>query len=184
MKIPAGMNKWASAGLGVVCLFLVANLVTQYRGMQPGHSQEHPYVASVTSTRVGKSASHVAEDLAQYDPTVHFDVLKGLDTRALPDEKRNPFEFVGGEAPPTPVVVNNTPQLPPPPPPPPPLKAVGYNELPGGQKEAMVTFNEDLNVVHEGDTIAAKFRVVSITPAKVTVEDVNTHDKLDLPIPQ
>jgi hypothetical protein len=184
MRRAAGINKWGSAVLGLVCAFLVANLVTQYRGMQPGHAQAYPGIASATHTRAGKSASHLAEDLAKYDPEVHFDALKELDSRPLPDEDRNPFEFVGGPVAPPPASVPLPRPLPPPPPPPPPLKAVGYNELPGGQKEAMVTLNQDLNVVHEGDMIGTKYKVESITAAQVVVEDVSTHEKINLPIPQ
>jgi ribosomal protein L24 len=64
------------------------------------------------------------------------------------------------------------------------LKAVGYNELPGGKKEAMVTYNDDLVVVHEGDLIGAKFKVVKIDPSMVVVEDGETHKDLQLPFPQ
>jgi hypothetical protein len=184
MKLPVGINKLGVVVLGVVCLFLVANLVTQYRGMQPGHARQNPESATAFHARAGKGASHAAEDLAQYDPSVHFDTLKALDSRPLPDEDRNPFEFVGGEAPPPPKQDAPKTVLPAPPPPPPPLKAVGYNELPGGQKEAMVTLNDDMNMVHEGDMIGTKYKVLSISSAKVVVEDANTHEKLELPFPQ
>jgi hypothetical protein len=61
---------------------------------------------------------------------------------------------------------------------------VGYNELPGGKKEAMVTFNDDLEVVHEGDMIGTRFKIVKITPNMVVVEDDTTHQSLELPFPQ
>jgi ribosomal protein L24 len=61
---------------------------------------------------------------------------------------------------------------------------MGYNELPGGKKEAMVTYNDDLVVVHEGDLIGTKFKVVKIDPAKVVVEDGDTHQTLELAFPQ
>jgi ribosomal protein L24 len=64
------------------------------------------------------------------------------------------------------------------------LKAAGYNELPGGQKEAMVTFNDDLVVVHEGDVIGSKYKVVKISPAMVVVEDGDTQKTIELPFPQ
>ena len=102
MKLPAGINKWGSGVLGVVSLLLVANLVAQYRAMQPGNSRAHAAPASAPPTRAEKASSHAADDLAQYDPDVHFDALKALDSRPLPDEDRNPFEFVGGAAPPPP----------------------------------------------------------------------------------
>ncbi len=184
MKLPAGINKWGSAVLGVVSLLLVANLVGQYRGMQPGNSRANPSPASVSPTRAGKASSHAADDLTQYDPVVHFDALKALDSRPLPDEDRNPFDFVGGAPPPDVKKDVPVPPAPPAPPPPPPLKAMGYNELPGGKKEAMVTYNDDLVVVHEGDLIGTKFKVVKIDPTKVVVEDGETQKTLELPFPQ
>jgi hypothetical protein len=188
MKLPAGIEKWGSVVLGVLSLLLVANLVGQYRGMQPGNSRANPAPASASPQRAGKDTSHVTDDLGKYDPTVHFDALKALDSRSLPDEDRNPFEFVGGEPAPsaaqTPVAPPRTlPPAAPPPPPPPPLKAVGYNELPGGKKEAMVTYNDDMVMVHEGDLIGTKYRVAKITPAMVVVEDGETHQTLELPFP-
>ena len=48
----------------------------------------------------------------------------------------------------------------------------------------MVTFNDDLQVVHEGDVIGAKFKVVAIDPGKIVVEDGDTHQTLELPFPQ
>jgi hypothetical protein len=189
MKLPAGIQKWGVAVLGVVSLLLVINLVGQYREMEPGHSHAHPVKASGPPTRVVKGASHAADDLAKYDPDIHFAALKALDSRPLPDEERNPFEFVGGPPPPITLAAAApgapaAAPAPPPPPPPPPLKAAGYNELPGGQKEAMITYNDDMVVVHEGEMIGTKFKVVKITPTMVVVEDGDTHQNLELPFPQ
>ena len=188
MKLPAGIQRWGVAVLGVVSLLLVINLVAQYREMEPGHSRAHPVKATGTPTRLVKGASRVADDLAKYDPDIHFATLKALESRPLPDEERNPFAFVGGPPPPisqaaaAPGAPTVAPA--PPPPPPPPLKAAGYNELPGGQKEAMVTYNDDMVVVHEGDLIGTKFKVVKITPTMVVVEDGDTHQNIELPFPQ
>jgi hypothetical protein len=185
MKLPAGMNKWGVAVLGVVCLMLVLNLVAQYRAIQPGGSHLHSVPAGGPSVRVEKGSTHAAEDLARYDPNVHFEALKKLDSRPLPDEDRNPFAFVGGIAPPPPPVSHGpVATAAPPPPPPPPLKAMGYNELPGGKKEAMVTFNDDMVVVHEGEPIGTKYKVVKIDPTMIVVEDGETHQTLELPFPQ
>ena len=189
MKLSPGMEKLGIGVLGVVSLFLAANLVLQYRVMQPGISHAPRATASASPRRVGKASSkassHVADDLAQFDPDIHFAALSAQDSRPLPDEDRNPFEFVGGAPAPTvqaPVVAAQA--APPPAPPPLPVKAVGYNELPGGGKEAMVTFNDDLLVVHEGDLVGTKYKVVKINPTMVTIEDSDTHQTLELPFPQ
>jgi len=185
MKLSARKQAWGIGALTVLALILVWNLVRQYRGTHSQSGGKLVAAVVVSHGREGKPASHAADDLVQYDPAVHFDALKSLDSRPLPDEDRNPFQFVGGVA--APVVAQAAgpaPQVAPAPPPPPPLKAVGYNELPGGGKEAMVTFNDDLQVVHEGDTVGEKFKVLTISPSMVVVENGDTHEKIDLPIAQ
>lgn len=183
MRLSAGINKWGSVVLGAVALLLLTNLVKQYRAMQPRPPRTHSGAASGPAAGAGKNSSHITDDLVRYDPSIHFEALKKLDSRPLPDEDRNPFEFVGQAAPPPPQPVALAPKLPPPPPPPPPLKAVGYNELPGGKKEAMVTYNDDIVVVHEGDLVGAKFKVVKIDPNMVVVEDGETQKSIQLPFP-
>ncbi len=172
--------------MGVLSLILVGNLVRQFREMRPGGGHAPIVAAGRSHVRAAKASAYVPDDLAKYDPAVHFDTLKALDSRPLPDEDRNPFEFVGGvvaqQAGPQAVVPAA--QVAPAPPPPPPLKAVGYNELPGGKKEAMVTFNDDLSVVHEGEMVGVKFKVLTINPSMVVVEDGDTHQKIELPIAQ
>jgi hypothetical protein len=184
MKLPSSISKWGPAMLGVVSAFLVVNLVTQYRGMQPGNSRAHAVSKNASIPPAGKGLSHAADDLAKYDPSVHFAALKAQDSRPLPDEDRNPFAFVGGAAP----EVVHPPTPPPPPPPappaPPPLKAMGYNELPGGKKEAMLTYNDELDVVHEGDIIGTRYKVVTINPTMIVVEDGQEHRTIELPFPQ
>jgi len=183
MNIPAGFKRWGVIVLGAVCSLLVVNLVAQYRNMQPGRPHAVARSLPAPSARV---VAHVADDLAKYDPTVHFEALSELDSRPLPGADRNPFQPVGAIGPQAQAqqaAVVAAP-APPPPPPPPPLKAVGYNELPGGKKEAMVTFNEDLVVVHEGDTVGGKFKVVKIEPSMVVVQDGETQKTIELPFPQ
>jgi len=60
---------------------------------------------------------------------------------------------------------------------------MGYNELPGGQKEAMISFNDDVVVAHEGDVIGSKYKVVKIDPAKIVMENGDTHENFELPFP-
>ena len=185
MKLPAGSQKLGVGVLAVLSLILVGNLVRQYRKMQPRTGHAQLATTTVVHPQAGKTSAQVTADLVQYDPDVHFAALKTLDSRPLPDEDRNPFEFVGGMVAPVPAgAAAPVPVAAPAPPPPPPLKAVGYNELPGGKKEAMVTFNDDLSVVHEGEMVGVKFKVLTISPQMVVVEDGDTHEKIELPIAQ
>jgi hypothetical protein len=190
MKLLAGINKWGVAVLGVAILLLVVNLVAQYRDMQPRKSPAHLAPVTTASKQAGKASPSAADDLAKYDPTVHFDALKALDSRPLPDVDGSPFGIsvqapaIVAQAPGRAPIAQPAPVAAPAAPPPLPLKAMGYNELPGGKSEAMVTFNDDLVVVHEGDSIGTKFKVVKIDPTKVVVQDGETHQTLELPIPQ
>ena len=184
MKLPAGIEKWGSAVLGVVSVLLLVNLVSQFRGTRARESHPLPAPPKAARVRGEQGLSRSADDLARYDPVVHLEALKELEARPLPDTERNPFDFV---APPPEV----TPQQlaagqPPPPPPPPPvlLKPMGYNEMPGGVKEAFATFEDQVFVVHEGDVVASKYKILKITPLVVTVEDAGSHQIVDLPIPQ
>jgi hypothetical protein len=59
---------------------------------------------------------------------------------------------------------------------------VGYTQSGGGSGEAFVTLQEELFVVHEGETFAKRFRVVRLTPAVVEVFDETTQQTIRLPI--
>jgi hypothetical protein len=185
MTLPAGRNRWGSIALGVVCLGLVGNLVVQFRGLAPGHSKAKAAPASAPVSRSEKDSAHAVEDLAKYDPAVRFEALKQLDSRPLPDEDRNPFEDAGGMA--SPLTMASAPAgapiapAGPPPPPPIPLKAVGYNDMPGGKKQAMITNNDELVMAYEGDVIAGKYKVLKIDPSMVLIEDSETHKTVELP---
>lgn len=183
MTLPAGISKWGSLALGVVCLALVGNLVVQFRNLSPGHSTVKAVPAGGSSGPPAKASARAIEDLAKYDPSVHFAALKKLDSRPLPDADRNPFEDVGGMASPLAMASAPAPVAPvgPPPPPPIPLKAVGYNDMPGGKKQAMITNNDELVMAYEGNVIAGKYKVVKIDPSMVVVEDGDTHKTIELP---
>jgi Tfp pilus assembly protein PilP len=61
---------------------------------------------------------------------------------------------------------------------------MGYNEAPGGQKEAFVSYEDQAIVVHEGDVVGSKYKVLKITSTAITVEDATSHQTTDLPFPQ
>ena len=131
----------------------------------------------------------VPDELSRYDPILKLDLLKELEDRPLPELSRNPFEFVGltGKGPPAPGQTQQTTPVPAPQPPPPPpvtLKPMGYSEGAGGVKEAMVSDEDQIFVVHEGDTVGTRYKIIKITSTVITVEDATQHQTVDLPIPQ
>jgi hypothetical protein len=178
-------EKWAIGILGVVCLLLVLNLVLR-TGVKAGASRAiRPGRGSPVASRSPALSQRVADELARYDPGVRLDLLKELQNRPLPKLARNPFEFeVRRTAVAQPQTSAPAAAAPPAPPAPPPLKAVGYTEKAGGVKEAIVSDEQEIYIVHEGESFAKRFRVVKISPAAIEVDDETTHQTIRLPIPQ
>jgi hypothetical protein len=60
---------------------------------------------------------------------------------------------------------------------------VGYTERAGGVREAIVSDDQEIYIVHEGESFAKRFRVLKISPSLVEVDDDTTHETIRLPIP-
>jgi len=197
------VNK-ASVGVGVLLVLLLLNLAfgnplfnlffgagvsAGTRPMPPrptaaskGQAEKTPPTG--TSKPTAGPAAKTKDEFARYDPSLNLDVLKDVLSRPLTQPGRNPFELKA-----TPKAVTNVPEPPPqpqapPPPPPIPLKAVGYSEKPGGVKEAYVSDDQEVYVVHEGEEFGKRYRAVKITPQQVEVEDQTGHQTVQLAIPQ
>jgi hypothetical protein len=71
-----------------------------------------------------------------------------------------------------------------PPPPPIPLKFYGYSasKIPGAKKQAFFLEGEDIFVVHEGDLIKRRYKVVKIGLNSVTVEDTQYKHQQTFPL--
>jgi|SRR5208337_815840 len=190
MKATGHIEKWGAGILGAVSLALAVNLVLH---ISRGHARDTrprattPPRAKATTLPAPKAPAgkqKVSDELSRYDPVVKLDLLKELDDRPLPVLDRNPFEFVSAPAP-VALAQNVPPTQAPQPPPPPPvtLKPMGYSEGKGGVKEAMVSDEDQVFVVHEGDSVGTRYKVIKITPTVITVEDTTIHQTVDLPIP-
>src|SRR5437016_10673147 len=198
-KVASKREKWIAAGLGVACVALLANLAVRsnfVRAGAPRPAAPPPSARAVSAPAPHKDSSS-ADELARYDPEVRLDLLSDLDSRALPQIDRNPFEFgltdaekQKKEADQT---VTTTPPPTPPPPPPPPItvKAMGYAEAVGGRKAFLIDDpqtpeHQDTYGVKEGETFANKYKVLKITPTAVTIEvqDETPHRSVDLEFPQ
>jgi hypothetical protein len=192
MMATGHIKNWGVGVLGVVSLALLVNLVLQIDRGRAGDTRPRaatPLRAKATTRPSAKAPAgkqKVSDELSRYDPVVKLDLLKELEERPLPELDRNPFEFVGGPAIAAPAKTASTVPAAAAPPPPPPvtLKPMGYSEGKGGVKEAMVSDEDQLFVVHEGDSIGTRYKVVKITPTVITVEDATIHQTVDLPVPQ
>jgi hypothetical protein len=183
MKTGSQIEKWVAGFLGVVCLALILNMVFRSGARAGGTRPPARSVPDAPRTRVGSAPARSSDELARYDPRVRLDLLKEIQDRPLPKLARNPWEFEARAAP-APQAKGEAPvaPAPPPKPPPPPLKAVGVTQKSGGVNEAIVSDDQEIYIVHEGETFARRFRVVKITPSQVEVDDDTTHETIRLPI--
>lgn len=185
MKIRSAVENWASGVLGAVGLVLITNLAacggvgvgTPKRAAAP--------VLTAQTRRIPMAPPGVKKDeLSRYDPEVRLDLLSDQQSRPLPVIDRNPFEYPA----PKPTVDLRRrifgPQLPPPPPPPPPLsiKLIGYTDKGGGVKVGIISDNEDIYVVREGETFDKIYKVTKLTPMMIEIYDQSTHRTVELPI--
>jgi hypothetical protein len=186
MKIKAHIERWGSGVLGGVSLLLLIKLVSDFNGVRAGGGRPTPlYPSAAPKARVVRSG----EDLTRYDPVLRLDLLQELDDRPLPELPRNPFEF---EAPPiskdqqaaAAAAAANASAPPPPPPIQINLKILGYAEKAGGVLEAYLSDDTDVYVVHEGESVANRYRILKISPTSVTFEDEPSHQSVDMPMPQ
>lgn len=189
MKLSSRAEKWGTGLLGLVSLVLLVNLFIP-SGTRVGASR--PATPPTAARREGGSQAPAANkgfgDLVRYDPTVHLDTLKEIRERSLPELNRNPFEFPPERPPEREIAGTPTSTGPGAPSAPPvprvPLKALGFTEKSGGMREAIVTDDDQIFIVHEGETFARRFRVVRISPTMVELEDDTTHQSIRLPISQ
>ena len=183
MKSGSQFEKWVAGFLGVVCVALILNMVFRSGAKATGSRPAAHSVPDPHRPRVGSVPARASDELARYDPKVRLDLLEQIQKRPLPKLTRNPFEFEAVAAPPpTPGPGSQVAPAPPPRPPPPPLKVVGVTQKAGGVNEAIVSDDQEIYIVHEGETFARRFRVRKITPTQVEIDDDTTHDTIRLPI--
>jgi hypothetical protein len=180
MKRPSKQTeRWLIGILGVVCLALMVSLVRRIsRGAEASAAPR-----ASTPSSAGRKGAVARDDLSRYDPTLNLELLKQIENHPLPKSSRNPFEY---PPPPPPKVVETDSgpagAAPPPPPPTLPLKAIGYSVRGDNVPEAVVTDDQDVYVVHVGETFAKRYHVLSLTPNKVEIQDATTHQTVLLPI--
>jgi hypothetical protein len=173
-------EKWASAALALMSLFLLAYLARQTGVWAEARPPQKPARSTVATDRERQRK----DDLARFDPVVKLELLHQLQSRPVPHFNRNPFEYPAPKVAPAPAPAPAAPPVAQPPPPP-PIKAMGYMEKAGGVREATVTDDADnIYVVHENDVFANHFKVLKISPTVIEIEDTTTQQSIQLPVPQ
>ena len=125
------------------------------------------------------------------DPTLHPELMAQAEETTYSGNGRNIFS--PDSAAPAPVNIekpkNFRPEPPPPPsgPPPPPvidLKFYGYSSIQGGNRQIFLLHGDDIFLAHEGDVVNRRYRVVTIRPFSVEIEDIPYHNTQSVPLSQ
>jgi hypothetical protein len=186
----------AAAVLGVVALVLVARMLFPSTPSEPEATGVVPAVpAAVPASRpVGKSrfGAHrmPVGPPHSIDPSLRYDWLKTSEDTKYEGNGRNIF-LAQAEIP-QPVANAQTDaekekaKLPPPPPPPPPinLKFYGFASKPGEPKKVFLSQGEDIFIATEGQIVDRRYKVLSISPVSVEIEDVLSNNRQMIPLTQ
>jgi hypothetical protein len=197
---------FAALGLILVVLFLAVRLILSYFG---GSTPAPPPAARVASAprpapptasaaAAGSSTAaaypHQAVEIASssaLDPALHPEVMAQAERTTYSGNGRNIFSPDSAAPPPTipkPIaqIRPSEPAAPvgPPPPPPVDLKFYGYSAPHDGQRQIFLLHGDDIFLAREGDVVDRRYRVVSIKPLSVEIEDIPYHNTQSVPLSQ
>lgn len=189
MKNRQQFEKWGKIALAGLCVLLVFRLVSEIMGSpasadDPAQSSAVPAKSATAEKRAPKKGSVPA----MLDSELQLRALQEYVPRPFPDVTRNPFDF--GAPPITPAqraaqaasaraaasAASAPARI--------PLRAIGYSERVGVGPEAYLTDSDEVYVVHDGDVISQRYKVLEITSSIVEVLDGISGEKSQLPIPQ
>lgn len=183
------LEKWGAIALGVVCVFLVFRLVSEILG-SPASDVDPDQTVSQPVARQTPSAGRSATASVKRDPALQMQSLQEYGSSPLPNVSRDPFNF--GAPPVTPAqkaaeaaraaAAANTPSTPPPPQI--PFRAIGYSEKNGVGPQAFLATSDRIYIVHDGDVISGRYKIIKITSLMVEVQDGSSGETAQLPIPQ
>ena len=194
---------YAAIGLGVIVLFLALRIVLPSSSSPaPAAAPAAPPPTPVATTPApsttppgGSSFPHEAIKVATgdsaLDPTLHPEVMEQAEQTTYNGNGRNIFS--PNSVAPTPVHIEkpqafrpSAPVVPAGPPPPPSidLKFYGYSSIHGGRREIFLLHGDDIFLAHEGDVVDRRYRIVSIRPFAVEIEDIPYHNTQSVPLTQ
>lgn len=146
---------------------------------------------------VGVQAQRIAQTNSSLDPTLDEVAMLRTESLMYGGNGRNIFSAI--YTPPAAVAplpklppVNPRPQHapspiptgPPPPPPPPPinLKFFGTATRPSGARQAFLLSGDDVYLASQGDIVARKYKIVSISASSISVTDLTNSNTQTLPL--
>ena len=186
------LEKWGGIALAVLCVFLVFRLVKEIAGNSVANAAPETTVSTPASNQAQPAGTAKKNGTGTAVPgsSLRLQQLDEFVPKPFPDLSRNPFDF--GAPPLTPAqkaaqAVGGTGGAMTASSGPPPmqisLRAIGYSERPSGP-EAYLADAQDVFIVHDGDVVSQRYRVLRITSNIVEVQDGTTGEKAQLPIPQ
>lgn len=140
-------------------------------------------------------AEKVGTTSGQLDPTLHMQAMRVTESLVYTGSGRNIFAGVGGAStdmlkpkaparPPMPIAVAppRPVDLGPPPPPPINLKFFGTSTQTGGSRKAFLLAGDEVFLASPGDVVQRRYRVVTIGPSSIVIEDIPNNNKQTLPL--
>jgi hypothetical protein len=61
---------------------------------------------------------------------------------------------------------------------------MGYNKSSEGQTWAFASYQDDVQMVRDGDVVGSRYKILKITPLAVMVEDATSHQVTELAVPK
>lgn len=190
-----------AAGLGLVVLVLAVRMIlSTFMGSSPTPAVAPPPpvqtasepAAAVHTVRSGThEAAKLSSPLARLDPTLHPEWMAAAESLEYAGKGRNIFSMnsmpaAAIEAVHAPIRPSQLAQGPSGPPPPPPidLKFFGYESAKSGARKAFLLHNDDVFIASEGDVVDHRYKVLSILPTSLRVEDIPYNNTQSLPLTQ
>ena len=190
MKNRTKAEKIGAVVLAGLCIFLVYKLVSELMGNPAGvaQSETKSYLPSPNSAQA-KSRAANGSSSARSGSALDMQAIEKYQPRPLPDLNRDPFDF--GPPPLTPAQkaaraaqgaqgamtassaagVSHI-----------SLRAIGYSVRFGGP-EAYLVDSDDVFIVHDGDVVSKRFKILKITSMMFEVQDGASGERSQLPIP-
>ena len=178
-----------SLGL-VVLILLIKTLLGTFGGGTPAPAVNGVVIQPAAQHTAARVVS-VGGSMAGLDPTLHPEIMAAAESLQYTGQGRNIFSMFS-----TPVAIEKVKapirpgsvaqiQAGPPQPPPIDLKFFGYESAPGGGgHKAFLLHGDDVFIASQGDVVDHRYKVLSIQPFSIQVEDLPYNNTQSLPLIQ
>lgn len=189
--------------LSIVVIGLLVNVLMSYFGgssapappQSPQTATIQPNRATTSKATAPAAGDHAAARIpgvaASLDPTLHPEWMAQAESLEYSGHGRNIFSQFSAPPAIEQVKVPIRPskqavEVPPGPPPPPPidLKFFGYEARKDGTRRAFLLHGDDVFIASVGDVVDHRYRVLSIAPFSVQIEDLPYQNSQPVPLVQ